>query len=200
MITRMMVNSAVFVELADVQDSCTGVGISRRRMCERLKEVLNLREALDPCEVEQLVDYCFRSVVHKESTANFLTEIADKVKHRKPSDIDAGEIINIDEFSVACSSIEKVKFATIVTLFDADRQRTSLERLFTPYMFKRYIRHSHKLDRASLDLSSNAMSGSPQNKSSHNSGLESSGRVSTRLSCLSASEPMTMEEEKFAHI
>jgi len=227
MITRLMVNSAVFVELSDIRDRRSGgVGISRRRMGERMREVLKLRESLDHAEIEQLVDYCFRSIVHEEEKNDtLLTELTGRVKHQRASQIDNNEVINIDEFSISCSSNEKVKFTTVATLFDADRHRTHLEKWFTPYMFKRYMRYSTKLDRSSRvddhddgnQLRSSVVSVTQQSSLSRLSVGEDTGEVlgnpslpieekdsadlNARTSVRSTlGDPMTMEEEKLAQV
>jgi len=47
--------------------------------------------------------------------------------------------ISAREFSLSCSSLEQVGFKDVVRLFDVDRSRPMLERLFAPGVLKRYV-------------------------------------------------------------
>jgi len=148
--TRLMTSSAAFVQLGDVQVTPNGgTGISRKRMGERLQEVLRKRSTtLDPHEVEQLVDYCFKSVTSGKKSRTAFQLIADEVsglfKEEKETEMKVSQCIDIDAFSVACTSNEKISLATVVDWFDADRALTCLENLFTPYDVKKYVLRSAK--------------------------------------------------------
>jgi len=140
--TRLMTSSAAFVQLEDVDGTENGgAGISRKRMSERLREVLRNRSStLDSYEVEQLVDYCFKAVTSTRKTRTAFQLLVEEVtglfkKGREP-EVVVSPCIDIDAFSVASTSNERISFATVVDWFDADRRLTWLEKLFTPYDVK----------------------------------------------------------------
>jgi len=144
MATRLMSNSATFVDL-EANGSDGGSGISKVRMRERLRESLKHRgELLDHDEVESFVNFCFRAV----SSSN---EGKKRIRPSKSFLLDAlgasqmdgddthKDQIDIDCFSKACASLDKISFEAVVKLFDRDRRVHFLERVFMPPYMRKYL-------------------------------------------------------------
>jgi hypothetical protein len=143
--TRLMANSAVFVDLQDATD-----GITKKRMSERLKETLRHQDQkLDDEEVKKMIDFCHRAVVrHKHVNIPGKPALPERkglkrlrtvrsfareaLNARSRSDLGEEERITIDSFGIACSTNERIGFQALVDLFDRDRPRRPLERFFTP--------------------------------------------------------------------
>jgi len=152
---RLMANSVSFVDLAD-QFEPGKSGISRRRMSERLSQALRDREAvLSEDEITSFVRFCHRQTVVSRTTRgsaggahDILYEVAAQISTEKLRNarmligkrqenwgrVETASQINIDvdQFNSICSSNEHLDFDSMVLLFDKDRLRGFLERLFTP--------------------------------------------------------------------
>eukprot|EP00928_Gymnodinium_smaydae_P059222 TRINITY_DN4248_c0_g1_i1.p1 TRINITY_DN4248_c0_g1~~TRINITY_DN4248_c0_g1_i1.p1 ORF type:complete len:1526 (+),score=259.05 TRINITY_DN4248_c0_g1_i1:33-4610(+) len=93
--TRLMANSATFIDLTDTyvedDDTCNGIeGISRERMCERLYEVLRHDRHNDTSEedIQRCVDFCFCAItrlkLQKTSSGRRLaTDLLKEMKFAK---------------------------------------------------------------------------------------------------------------------
>lgn len=187
--TRLVVNSAVFIELADIivdtsQDGETvSYGISRERLGERVRDVVRYRGLeLDAAAVDSLVNFCYAQVLSGPSSSLF-QEVLSQIKsdwcdmetlamecaedlttsvrgwlalktgmhmltsahkdrkwrkeqliklHQRTRDMSNLPAMNIDDFSLACSSGEHLQFESWLKLFNVDRTRHPFELFFTP--------------------------------------------------------------------
>jgi len=147
MATRLMSTSATFVDLEQGAAGENGehCGIPKGRMRERLREALKHRGGkLDKKEVESFVNFCFRAVssnnVKKKvvrPTKSFLIDaLGGACEHSEENHSDH---IDIDCFSKACSSLDKIKFEAVVKLFDRDRRVFALEHFFMPPYMRKYL-------------------------------------------------------------
>jgi len=136
MAVLLMKNSVPFLELSDVNSTSTGhPGISRVRFMERLKQALQQRRnVMDDAETSAFLDYCLNNIRRGRRTP--LQHFRDSFCHRKNAkDANSNEqeaMCDIDTFNVHCSYDSAVDLDTAVALFDVDRKRGFMERLFTP--------------------------------------------------------------------
>lgn len=114
-------------------------------MRERLREALKHRGGkLDKKEVESFVNFCFRAVSSNNAkkkvvrpTKSFLIDaLGGACEH---SEENHSGHIDIDCFSKACSSLDKIKFEAVVKLFDRDRRVFALEHFFMPPYMRKYL-------------------------------------------------------------
>mmetsp|Transcript_160317 Transcript_160317/g.307640 ORF Transcript_160317/g.307640 Transcript_160317/m.307640 type:complete len:893 (-) Transcript_160317:50-2728(-) len=190
MAARLMSMSAAFVELGDVsgEDGVQAHGISRGRVKERLQRVVQHRnDVLSEKEVEHVVDCCFHTMVsyHHESKGGLplemnvrrwranLDQMGNMAKRAKISivgndkPVEASEVITIDDFSVAHSSIEHFTFQSFLELFNKGRKTTFLERFFMPLKIRTCLENAERhallrgLSGHSFDASQPAVKDSP---------------------------------------
>lgn len=127
-------------------------GMSRNRLRERLYDILQFRcSELNHQEVEHLTSFAFDRMLNADKNASTAKDMAKLVKmdlqtavhfnHTKSGQssgscsTDADQLsLDIDSFSCACSTNEHLGFDAWVKLFDADRPRYYMERLFTPHV------------------------------------------------------------------
>lgn len=145
MATRLMSNSATFVDLEASGSDGGGSGITKGRMRERLRESLKHRGGrLDRDEVESFVNFCFRAVSSNNigkkrirPSKSFLLGALGA------SETDGDDVhkdhIDIDCFSKACASLDKIRFEAVVKLFDRDRRVRFLESVFMPPYMRKYL-------------------------------------------------------------
>eukprot|EP00747_Dinoflagellata_sp_TGD_P120451 gnl/TRDRNA2_/TRDRNA2_173250_c1_seq3.p1 gnl/TRDRNA2_/TRDRNA2_173250_c1~~gnl/TRDRNA2_/TRDRNA2_173250_c1_seq3.p1 ORF type:complete len:334 (-),score=40.86 gnl/TRDRNA2_/TRDRNA2_173250_c1_seq3:61-1035(-) len=133
-------------------------GISKLRIAERLADVLRHRgEVLSEEEVETFVNFCFSSLTDQKPTnpsgpqrsdsrwspsaalASFRRSLGLRRYLVKPSNVQEDQRVNIDNFTIATSSLERIGFENIVKLFDRDRKLSFLERIFFPQALREYI-------------------------------------------------------------
>lgn len=120
--------------------------ISKSCVEEKLQMVLvDRRGELDSDELQMLIDFCHNSLLQGGRMARrpgLLEEIQKcpkKVRkfiaaRREGAAVTYKEKgLTIDDFSMCCAGSPSFEFETFVTLFDADRPVTSLERFFTPF-------------------------------------------------------------------
>jgi len=144
MATRLMGSSVLFLELQDDSGH-----ISKHRMSERMHEVFaEIRDRLGDEEVEDLTDFCFASVIRDSSDKrDFLDALKSvRVAHGRIK----GSSVNLElpaskgkmtktHFSAACSNVEHIAFGDIVELFDQNRHRSRMEKLFMPKDLREYV-------------------------------------------------------------
>jgi len=148
---RLMGSSATFHQLEDVADAngdgiCNDPGISRERMKEQIKDVLQHRgNTIDENEMQQFVELAFAECDtgedfidhHRSFCSNMILAIKDFVDidthHEMDASGDSGvATINIDEFNTAFLAAFPISFDSVVKLFDKDRKQNCLERFFMP--------------------------------------------------------------------
>lgn len=137
MAARLMMRSRQF---ADLQDSDRG--ISKEAMRNWLARTLEHRKnVLDESEVDKFLDICHRELIHFErhhwiqryESDSHAKLLRDAVRGRVSDYEQEGDsAINIDMFSMACSSSESIEFDSVVNFFKKDRRRPLLERFFMP--------------------------------------------------------------------
>jgi len=144
----LMSNSVAFLELTDVEcDKSQLPGISRERMTERMQQVMRQRrQDLDDNEVAAFVDCCYMSLLQDKGDDSTFNKFGQKLlPWHKRCTVDKGmkEMIDIDTFNGHCSFHSPVNLEAAVRLFDKDRQRLWLERIFTPRGVNRALRKVH---------------------------------------------------------
>lgn len=156
MSARLLVWNASFVDLVDKELSGGIQGISKSRMHERLISLLKTRHSeLDAGEIDRLCQFTHQAMLSlntrpgslqplssleggiREYTSELGLRFTEK-PGKSQSEIEK-DIINSDRFSVACTSNENLNFDAVVKLFDKERKRWFLERLFTPKAFKEIL-------------------------------------------------------------
>lgn len=152
--TRFMANTVSFEELCEVGDD----DITKKTMHRRIGEAIKKRtDILDETEVGTFVNFCHKAIVdlnhfgkhdtmyHEMKKISSLkstwtaSSTLMRRKHKKAMDLLEQDLteVDINSFSVACSSIDKVRILDVMKLFDKDRRTSLMEYFFTP----RYIRN-----------------------------------------------------------
>lgn len=104
-VTRLLSSSTGFLEVEDTTE-----GISRARLHERLVWLFRNSPELDEAEVNQLAKVVFDGLVAEDKLA-----------------------IGLQEFAIASSSNEHVTFKSLVHIFDKDRPKKFLEKVFSDH-------------------------------------------------------------------
>jgi len=126
-ILRMVRDSAAFVELADQTDDYS---MSKDRVAERLKVIfMNQTCKIPPHRVKGLVNLACIGARLESSTIHHMKQ--DLGLRRLTPDAKQCTI-NVDSFCTACSSPTACDFQSIAELVDDARQKSVLERIFTP--------------------------------------------------------------------
>jgi len=196
----------IFLQLQDNDG-----GIPAERMRERMHQVfINIHHRLDDREIDNFTTFCFGAANKEDHEGHTWWE-----KFRSSVEIDDHSAFDVDlcdhkinstKFSEACASNESIGFQDVVDLFDADRHRGCLERIFTPLDMKSYVEAS-KGTVAQTDLkprlskSASSLSASLEEDRSHRQTVTSSindmasliGNLETRLTDL---EQRACEHEK----
>jgi len=135
--TRLMANSATYLDLTDEQDSVGCWGISMSRMQERLSALLSHQKDLDRNEITAMTTFCYKSVLEWQLTrrsgaqevANF---VAKDLRFNHTDDHVGVKLITEEEYGEAMTNNESLGFHDVVGLFDRDRKLTCFERIFSP--------------------------------------------------------------------
>lgn len=138
MSARVAGQSVQFVELEDQTGDCRG--ISRDRLSERLHETFALQDKkLNSTELEKFVDVCFGALVTRFA-------LEEEKGHGVDSggDVDLGQVLNLETFSVACSCTDPIEIGSAMDLFDQDRPVSSVEWFFTPSQIKKTVTHHRR--------------------------------------------------------
>jgi len=137
----LMSNSVAFLELSDVDSHRDQLpGISLQRMTERMQQVMRQRRKdLDDSEVAAFVDCCYRSLIQDKGDESTVRKYEKFLPWHKSPTVEK-EMIDVDTFNNGCSFNSPVNLETAVRLFDKDRQRRWLERVFTPPGLRRALR------------------------------------------------------------
>merc|ERR1740130_1577462 len=108
--TRLISHSAAYMDLQDSPE-----GISKKRLLERFRSILEHNENIDDREIKKYVDFVFEGMqsMAGEDDGSLLDET-----------------VNIQEFCTACSTNEPLNFQSMVMLFDKDRELSVLEHFF----------------------------------------------------------------------
>jgi len=137
MSVRLMMAGASFLGLADVK----GKGISKDRLASSLGTCIRasgLKDELDDKEIANFVDFCWKAIRHPNSFSKTLklgAAISNMVQRRKKeggSTQVKREVLDMDGFSDACSSAERISTDDLFRLFDTTRPIRPFEWLFTP--------------------------------------------------------------------
>mmetsp|Transcript_58930 Transcript_58930/g.127458 ORF Transcript_58930/g.127458 Transcript_58930/m.127458 type:complete len:755 (-) Transcript_58930:126-2390(-) len=129
MVLRMTANTLLFSKLTDEAD-----GISIVRLGALLRQALSHRAGtLDFEEQQRFVNFCFTAIcVPKEAQRDHM-QMQAKLDRDQRGKIDLKTLhIDVDQFLTSSTSNEKLPLAQVVNLFDTDRRKSILERLFTP--------------------------------------------------------------------
>jgi len=118
--SRLVSHSAAYM---DLQDQSTG--ISKSRLLERFKVVLESNKNLDEVEIVKFVDFVFEGM-QSLSQASSTDQSSDTV--------------NIQEYCTACSTNEPLDFDSLVKLFDKDRRIGMLEGCFLDESIRAVVR------------------------------------------------------------
>lgn len=156
MSARLAATSTQFVELENTQllDEGKPRGITRDRLVERLKETLQFENlTIDKRETDSFAHMCFNAILQRHNPKSSYVArkkhrfalLKSEVQHglqshnltRSLRDDDA--LINLENFTVACSCNDPIAFDAVISLFDSDRRMSPLEWIFTPNHIKTCI-------------------------------------------------------------
>jgi len=135
MAVLLMSNSVAFLELSDATYG-GHPAISKARLAERLRHVLQQRRhILDDGELSAFVSCCFQNLKEGNGDRKALQQILSWGRYSQADDDrddESGNILDIDTFNLHCSYDSAIDLDAAVQIFDRDRRRGPLERLFTP--------------------------------------------------------------------
>jgi hypothetical protein len=100
---------------ADVQDYPEG--LSKKRLHERFKMIMQFSEDLDDTEVRKFVDFVYEGVAIASEASQ--GEVGDE-----------NDLIDVQDFCTVCASNESLTFDALVKIFDRDRRLGTCETLF----------------------------------------------------------------------
>lgn len=126
---RLCSHTSTFVELKD-----RDLGISKARLKRRFQRVFGHAEELDAHEVDRFVEFVYG--------------------HMKKMGA-ADQSVDVEGFVKACSYGESLDVRTMISIFDADRRKTLLEKTFAgPVLRKLFKSDASTRARSSADLGS----------------------------------------------
>lgn len=126
--SRLVSHSAAYM---DLQDQTTG--ITKGRLLDRFRKVLESNKNIDDVEIVKFVDFVFEGMQSLSQAATTDT---------------SSDTINIQEYCSACSTNEPLDFDSLVRLFDKDRKIGCLEGCFLDDSIRSVVR-SAKTERPS---------------------------------------------------
>eukprot|EP00746_Dinoflagellata_sp_MGD_P080387 gnl/MRDRNA2_/MRDRNA2_32095_c0_seq1.p1 gnl/MRDRNA2_/MRDRNA2_32095_c0~~gnl/MRDRNA2_/MRDRNA2_32095_c0_seq1.p1 ORF type:complete len:761 (+),score=104.37 gnl/MRDRNA2_/MRDRNA2_32095_c0_seq1:93-2375(+) len=127
---RLCSHTSTFVELKDVEQ-----GITKTRIHRRFTRIFKpFEDELDEGEVQRLVEFVFHGVR----------------RYQKADPTASQPVITVDGFSAACSHGESLRLGTMIRMFDANREKKLLERIFAGPDLKKLF----KSDKATRSLAS----------------------------------------------
>jgi len=145
---RLMAHSIAFNDAEDTSTHNVEGGFSKLKVGSHLKHILSKRSNLGTSEVNHMVDFCWTAVTTPHQKAKFLHEWFLKLCRRtfmRAEQINEPmnqEYMDIDSYSNAIASNERIGFNELVKLFDSDRKRSCLEHIFTPVQVKESLKAS----------------------------------------------------------
>jgi len=148
MTMRLMSHSIGFIEARDTNVAGKGDVISKRSVGVHLRHILHRREMeLNDDELGNLVDFCCHSVSRPQVGPVSMSKSFKALTSRSTSSMldEKTHVIDVDEYSSAICSIERLDFDNLISLFDADRKRGALETFFTPRQLNRTLEASMEL-------------------------------------------------------
>eukprot|EP00927_Polykrikos_kofoidii_P086332 TRINITY_DN9638_c0_g1_i1.p1 TRINITY_DN9638_c0_g1~~TRINITY_DN9638_c0_g1_i1.p1 ORF type:complete len:915 (-),score=126.46 TRINITY_DN9638_c0_g1_i1:138-2882(-) len=131
---RAMLHSISFDEIDNGRGSDV---VSGAKLKEQLRKVFGFRDDLRTTDVEMLVDFIYDRMFKISNTKGFSRMLGIRSRFSKNYDMSDDDVehrkgVSFERFDVAMSRGEPMEFMSIVRLFDVNRRRSILERLFTP--------------------------------------------------------------------
>jgi len=127
MAVHLLQSASTFVQLADVQGSHDEdtLAISKEKLHERLSSAFCCMSTLDDKEVAHLTAFIFKALTQSPSSTstifNALTQSSSSTS-----------AIGRNQYQAAYLANEDIDFVSMAKLFDADREKSPGEMLFTP--------------------------------------------------------------------
>lgn len=112
---RLISHTSAFTDVRD-----TPIGLTKHRLHERFKTIMQFTDDLDDNEIQKFVDFVFDDVAVASATGSeSVAEFAEEA-----------ELIDVQDFCTVCGSNEMLTFDALVQIFDRDRTLNYLESLF----------------------------------------------------------------------
>lgn len=105
-------------QLLHVKD--TPLGLTKKRLLERIKMIMQYNTALDDNEIQHFTDFVYEGVAVAS-----VTEPATAIEV-----MENAQLIDLQDFVRVCSSNESLSFDALVEIFDADRRLSIVENVF----------------------------------------------------------------------
>lgn len=135
-VARTLATTVAFAELEDTVGANDEGLISKKLLLKRFREAFKKEDLdyLDTQELEHIVNWCFREQSQKPSSIwNLIRKLfGGRLRNEDCAAFSSHDHLDARNFCLATSSLDRVELADFVHLFDQDRKRGKLERLFLP--------------------------------------------------------------------